>query len=100
MNIFKRIFGRMDDKSPVKTGCVYERKLTETEKLRRMVDVLVARLFTAELKNNKLAASESENSAEIEGLKRSLADEKAKNVKLSQKLSNYEDNELLEFLIS
>ena len=90
----------MDDGSPSKTGCVYERKLTETEKLRRMVDVLVARLFTAELKNNKLTASESENSAEIEELKRSLANEKAKNAKLSQKLSNYEDNELLEFLIS
>ena len=90
----------MDDGSPRKTSCVYERKLTDTEKLRRMVDVLVARLFTAELKNNKLTASESENSTEIEELKRSLADEKAKNVKLSQKLSNYEDNELLEFLIS
>ena len=90
----------MDDGSPIKTGCVYERKLTETEKLRRMVDVLVTRLFTAELQNNKLKASESENDAEIEELKRSLANEKSKNVKLSQKLSNYEDNELLEFLIS
>jgi len=65
-----------------------------------MVDVLVTRLFTAELQNNKLKASESENGAEIEGLKRSLANEKSRNVKLRQKLSNYEDNELLEFLIS
>ena len=81
----------MDDSSPVKTACVYERRLSEVEKLQRKTDILIHRLQEAENKNNRLIEEKKESKIEIESLKRSLA-------KLAEKLSRFEEYELLELL--
>ena len=90
----------MDEESPKKTSCVYERRLTDLEKLQRRMDVLVARLSTIEQRNNSLTKSEKANTEEIQRLKKSLEKEAAKNRKMSEKLASYEEYELLESIIS
>ena len=88
----------MDDSSPVKTACVYERRLSEVEKLQRKTDILIHRLQEAENKNNKLIEEKKESKIEIESLKRSMVEKDRENAKLAEKLSRFEEYELLELL--
>ena len=90
----------MEDSSPTKKGCVYERRLTELEKMHRIRDVSVNRLCKAEQQNNTLIKSEKDKAAEIDRLEKSLQESECKNRKLCEKLSSFEENELLDSIIS
>ena len=61
-----------EESSPMKTGCVYERRLTDLEKMERNRDVLLNHLCEAENRNNILIKSEKDKAAEIVRLEKSL----------------------------
>ena len=85
------------DCSPIKNVCVYDRRLTEVEKLRRQTDVLVERLQEAESRNNQLMKVKKAKTEEIMQLERKLAESEKKNKKLTEKLISFEENELLDW---
>ena len=89
-----------EESSPMKTGCVYERRLTDLEKMERNRDVLLNHLCEAENRNNILIKSEKDKALEIVRLEKSLKKAECENRKLCEKLSRYEENELLESIIS
>ena len=102
MNNSKRISDSeiMDDKSPVKTACVYERRLTDVEKLLRKTDILVDRLHRSETQNNELIEAQKSKEVEIKTLKSRVAEMELRNRKLAEKLVKFEENELLELLLT
>ena len=86
----------MDDSSPMKTACVYDRKLTEVEKLTRKTDILVERLVESENRNSELIRAQKEKTVKIEKLNLRLIEMERKNGKLAEKLVRLEENELLD----